>query len=191
MPGWSQILDEINNEEHRHRILAMSVKDNIRHKYLSKLHEFTERNVIAYYSGWLQRPEIMGTGINNEDKNGFIEALRGINPKLGLDLILHTPGGEIGATESIVNYLRSVFGNNIRAFIPQLAMSGGTVIACACKEIYMFKHSSLGPIDPQMITRDGSQVPAQGALEEFERAHKEILTNPRKINYWNIRLSKY
>ena len=191
MPGWGEILNEINSEQIKFSTLASLVKDETRHKYLSRLHDLTKRNIIAYYSGWLQRPEIMGTQINNEDKNGFIEALRGINPELGLDLILHTPGGEIGATESIVNYLRSIFDNDIRAFIPQLAMSGGTVIACACKEIYMFKHSSLGPIDPQMITSDGRQVPAQGAVEEFDRAHKEILKDPRKINYWNIRLNKY
>ena len=191
MPSWSEILKEINNEENRYRTLAMGVKDAIRHKYLEQLHQLTKRNVIVYYSGWLQRPDIIGTEINDEDKNGFIEALHGIDPKSGLDLILHTPGGEIGATESIVDYLRSIFGNNIRAFIPQLAMSGGTVIACACKEIYMFEHSSLGPIDPQMITPDGRQVAAHGAIEEFDRAQKEILLDPRKINAWSISLSKY
>jgi ClpP class serine protease len=38
----------------------------------------------------------------------------------GLDLLLHTPGGDIAATESIVDYLRSMFGTDIRAIIPQL-----------------------------------------------------------------------
>ncbi|MHB1126932.1 MAG: hypothetical protein ACYC2T_08230 [Bacillota bacterium] len=43
----------------------------------------------------------------------------------GLDLILHTPGGEIAATESLVDYLRSMFGSDIRAIVPQIAMSCG------------------------------------------------------------------
>lgn len=60
-----------------------------------------------------------------------------LKSKYGLDLILHTHGGQIAATESIVHYLRSIFGNNIRAFIPQLAMSAGTMIALSCKEIIM------------------------------------------------------
>ena len=68
----------------------------------------------------------------------------------GLDLILHTPGGDTAATESIVDYLHNMFGNNIRAIVPQLAMSAGTMIACSCKEIIMGLQSSLGPIDPQL-----------------------------------------
>jgi len=32
-----------------------------------------------------------------------------------------------------------MFADNIRAVIPQLAMSAGTMIACACKEIVMGK----------------------------------------------------
>lgn len=62
----------------------------------------------------------------------------------GLDLILHTPGGDTAATESIVDYLHNMFGNNIRAIVPQLAMSAGTMIACSCKEIIMGLQSSLG-----------------------------------------------
>ena len=43
------------------------------------------------------------------------------------------------------------FGEDIRAIIPQTSMSGGTMIACSCKEILMGKHSSLGPVDPQIF----------------------------------------
>ena len=74
-----------------------------------------------------------------------------LDKQKGLDLILHTPGGETAATESLVDYLRSIFGTDIRAVIPQIAMSAGTTIACACKEIVMGKHSSLWPIDPMFL----------------------------------------
>jgi len=62
--------------------------------------------------------------------------VHGLNREKGLDLFLHTPGGDFATTESMVHYLRQTFGTNIRCFIPQLAMSGGTMMACACKEIY-------------------------------------------------------
>jgi ClpP class serine protease len=39
----------------------------------------------------------------------------------------------MAATESIVDYLRKMFGTNIRAIILQIAMSSGTMIACSCK----------------------------------------------------------
>jgi len=46
-----------------------------------------------------------------------------------------------------------MFDTDIRAIIAQIAMSAGTMIACACSEIVMAKHSSLGAIDPQMTAK--------------------------------------
>lgn len=52
--------------------------------------------------------------------NAFMNAVYQLDKDKGLDLILHTPGGDLAATESIVNYLHSVFGTDIRAIVPQL-----------------------------------------------------------------------
>jgi membrane-bound ClpP family serine protease len=104
----------------------------------------------------------------------------------GLDLILHTPGGDTAATESIVDYLYSMFGNDIRAIVPQLAMSAGTMIACSCKEIVMGLQSSLGPIDPQF-----SGIPAHGIVEEFKRAYSEIKADPIAAAVWQPVIAKY
>lgn len=114
-----------------------------------------------------------------------------LDRKKGLDLVLHTPGGEVAATESLIDYLRSMFGDDIRAIIPQLAMSAGTMIACACKEILMGKHSSLGPVDPQFLG-----TPAHGIKEEFDRAYNEILKSDgtidqAKVAVWQPILAKY
>ncbi len=103
----------------------------------------------------------------------------------GLDLILHTPGGDMAATESLVDYLRSMFGNDIRAIVPQLAMSGGTIIALACKQIVMGKESSIGPIDPQF----GSMA-ATGLLQEFERIRAEIQKDSSNALLWEPILRK-
>ena len=42
----------------------------------------------------------------------------------GLDLILQTPGGDVAATESPIDYLHSLCKGNIRAIVPQLAGLG-------------------------------------------------------------------
>ena len=178
MPNWSQLLDETKS--------APSIHDIIRRRYISDLHKTTGRNIIVYYSGWLQKDNIRGHEINDEDKNGFMTVIHGMDKDIGLDLILHTPGGETAATESLVDYLRSVFGTNIRAIVPQLAMSAGTMIACACKEILMGAHSSLGPIDPHF-----GGIPAHGVVEEFKRAIKEVECNPASIPIWQVIISKY
>lgn len=112
--------------------------------------------------------------------------IHGLDRSKGLDLFLHTPGGEVAATESLVNYLRAMFGTNIRAIVPQLAMSGGTMIACACNRIIMGKQSSLGPIDPQFAS-----LPAHGVIEEFDRAAREISRDPTKVAVWQPIIAKY
>lgn len=180
MPSWTEVLNELNECK---RIDAL---DYVRRDYLKKLHHATGRNVIAYYSGWLQKPGRGGTEINDNDKNGFMAAIHGLDRSLGLDLILHTPGGDIAATESIVHYLRTMFGNNIRAVVPQISMSAGTMIACSCKSILMGKQSNLGPIDPQF-----GGIPAQGVLEEFHKALDSVKADPDSIPIWQVVVSKY
>ena len=180
MPNWNQLLDEIN--------AAGGMHDVIRRRYLKEVSEITGRNVIIYYAGWLQKEGIAGIEINDEDKNGFMTVIHELDRSRGLDLILHTPGGEMAATESLVDYLRSMFDTDIRAIVPQLAMSGGTMIACACKEIFMGKQSSLGPIDPHY-----GGIPAHGIVEEFKRAKKEISedTSSSSIAVWQPIIAKY
>lgn len=178
MPNWNEILDEIR--------VSGSTHDIVRRKYLKSLQRLTGRNVIIYYSGWLQKPNASGIQVNDADKNGFMTVTHKLDRSKGLDLILHTPGGETAATESLVDYLRSMWGTNVRAIIPQLAMSAGTMIACSCNEIIMGKQSSLGPIDPQF-----KGIPAHGVVEEFIRAHTEIRADPSKAAVWQPIIAKY
>ncbi|MFA5126984.1 MAG: ATP-dependent Clp protease proteolytic subunit [Patescibacteria group bacterium] len=180
MANWKNILEELNANG--------SNFDIIRRSYLKKLSKLTGRNVIAYYSGWLQKnaPDLrFSLSINDNDKNGFMNALAGVNCSKGLDLVLHTPGGDVAATESIIDYLKSKF-EDIRVIVPQLAMSGGTMIACCASRIIMGKHSSLGPIDPQI-----GGLPAHGVVEEFLRAYEEIKADPVKQAVWAPIIQKY
>lgn len=178
MPNWNAVLNEIQKNG--------QVLDNVRVKYLRKLHRLTGRNVIAYYSGWLQRPGIKGVDITDTDKNGFMNAIHKMDRSLGLDLILHTPGGDVAAVESIIDYLRSMFGKNIRAIVPQIAMSAGTMLSCSCKSILMGKESNIGPIDPH-----SNGIPAAGVVEEFHRAIEEIKRDPLSLPIWQIIISRY
>lgn len=194
MPNWHDILNEIGKMGSPH--------DVVRRNYLKKLSDYTGRNTIVYYSGWLQK-NVPGTEVNDSDKTGLMTVVNKLDRTRGLDLILHTPGGLTAATESVVDYLHNMFGNDIRAIVPQLAMSAGTMIACSCKSILMGKQSNLGPIDPQL-----GPVPAHGIVEEFKRAYDEIktaqinaLTHPNnpaavaeantKIALWQPIVAKY
>lgn len=181
MPNWSSIFNEVSNAENLGKVL-----DEKRRTYLNEISSITGRNVISYYSAWLKSPDLPGISIDESDKNAFMNAVCGLDRKRGLDLILHTPGGDIAATESIVTYIKKLFKNDVRAIIPQISMSAGTMIALACREIIMGEQSSLGPIDPQF-----NGVPCQGVVSEFKRAVEEVKKNPASLGLWQTVISKY
>lgn len=182
MPNWIDIVKEIQN----YQIEALDCTNLVRRKYLKQLYEHTGRNVITYYSGFLSKPNVEQSQINDEDKNGFMTAIHHLDRSEGLDLILHTPGGDLAATESLVDFLRRMFGNDIRAIVPQIAMSAGTMLACSCREIVMSKHSSLGPIDPHL-----RGIPAVGVIKEFQKACREVRKHPHKIPIWQSIIKQY
>lgn len=185
MPNWNEVLLEIIQEEQNMHPDSSPV-DKVRRKYLDLIAQKTGRNVIAYYSGWLQKPKAPDTAVNDKDKAGFMLAVHKLNKDTGLDLILHTPGGDIAATESLVDYLNSIFGKNIRVIVPQISMSAGTMIALSAKEIIMGKQSNLGPIDPQK-----GGIACQAILDEFETATSDIKRNPASAPLWQAIISKY
>lgn len=178
MPNWEQVINEINSIPNPH--------DSTRRKYLKLMNEYTGRNVVAYYSAFIQKHGIEGTGIDDSDKNAFMQVVHGLDRTKGLDLILHTPGGNVAATESLVYYLKSLFGNDIRVFVPQIAMSAGTMIALSAKSIIMGKQSNLGPIDPQY-----GGMSCAAVLEEFSTALEDVKNNPQSANIWANIIKKY
>ncbi|RAK65016.1 S49 family peptidase [Phenylobacterium kunshanense] len=118
--------------------------------------------------------------------NGLMAVVHGLDRSKGLEFILHTPGGGIEAARAMVEYLYQMFGKDIRVIVPHMAMSAGTMIACAAREIMMGKHSCLGPTDPQV-----RGYPAMGVLAEAERAVQEIKKEPLKQIVWQQVFAKY
>lgn len=177
MPSWNEIFDSVQTN---------NALENQKKTFFKQLFEHTGRNCIVYFSCWQQKPGIQAPfNIDDDDRNGFMNSLHGLDKSKGLDLILHTPGGDSAATQSIVDYLYSYFNGDIRVIVPHTAMSAGTMIACSAKEIIMGKHSNLGPIDPQI-----SGMPAHEFVNLLEQAKSDI-TAGKNVAYWQITLSKY
>lgn len=183
MPSWSEIFNNFQKNKESDRIPFL-VKE--KQKYLDEISKCTNRNVITYYSGWMQKPTAADVSINDKDINAFMEAVYKLDKSKGVDLILHTPGGDIAATEKIIDYLHSIFNGDIRAIVPQMAMSAGSMIAVSCKEIMMGRQSCLGPFDPQI-----GGVACQSVLKEFEKAKEDIRQNPHALGLWQVIFSKY
>jgi len=130
-------------------------------KNRSNLENHFDADLIGYYgeisSSYLlwfrQRIEAIGT-------NGTPRRRR-------LVTVLNTPGGEVEAVERMVEMQRH-FYEEVYFVVPNMAMSAGTIFCMSGDKIYMDYSSSLGPIDPQVQSKDGKWVPALGYLDKFE-----------------------
>jgi len=191
MPVWGEILSEISQAQRQGN---PSPFDFVRRKYLTLLHQKRNRAVILYATKWTQSgnavpPDLLS--ITDEDMQALMTVMHGIQEP-ELDLILHSPGGSIEASEAIVTYLRSKF-SDICVIVPQQAMSAATMIACAANTIMLGKHSFLGPTDPQFIlqTELGPRVvTAQNVEDQFEQAQEDC-AEPSRMGAWIPILKQY
>jgi ClpP class serine protease len=169
MPSWGEIGREITTVDPAQLGSGTSQFDVVRRKYLAQMHGLTGRATIVYATKWTMPnvgavvpPDMLSITAN--DIHGFMEAVYGLTGP-DLDLIIHSPGGSAEAAEAIVLYLRSKF-DSLRVFVPHMAMSAATMLACAADQIVMGNHSFIGPIDPQLqlVTPLGARIVAAQAV---------------------------
>jgi len=196
VPSWGEIEKEIATVDLSQLSPGVSPFDLVRRKYLVTMHALTGRATILYATKWTVPNPGPGVppgmqSIGPGDIHGFMEAVHGLSES-NLDLILHSPGGSPEAAEAIVLYLRSKF-DHIRVFVPHMAMSAATMVACAADQIVMGKHSFIGPIDPQLQLQTALGVrfvSAQAIIEQFELA-KTQAADPASLRAWLPMLSQY
>lgn len=133
-------------------VIQRRMLETSRLKIIKKLENKRESRVIAL----IHRQETMNLlgfpiirYINIEDSEEVIRAINLTDDDVPIDLILHTPGGLVLATERIACALRR-HKAKVTVFIPHYAMSGGTLIALSTDEIVMDKSAVLGSVDPQV-----------------------------------------
>ncbi|MGD1909447.1 MAG: hypothetical protein ACFB2X_00860 [Rivularia sp. (in: cyanobacteria)] len=100
--------------------------------------------------------------ITIEDSEKILRAIRLTPSDVPIDLVLHTPGGLVLATEQIARALIR-HQAKVSVFVPHYAMSGGTMLALAADEIVMDENAVLGPVDPQL-----GNLPAASILKVVE-----------------------
>lgn len=76
MPSWNEVLLELQQSDRKNAL------DVVRRKYLNELANQRGRNVIAYYSGWLQKSGLAKTTINDDDKNGLMATVHKMDRSL-------------------------------------------------------------------------------------------------------------
>ena len=126
-------------------LIWKSIKSIFASVYLVYYKKYVGREAILLYhdGGGLFMSGMIATDTYNKIRT-ILDSLGG----KAVDLILHTPGGEIFATMLLSKLLKSY--PDLRVVVPRYAMSGGTLLALSCNRLVMGNHAVLGPIDPQI-----------------------------------------
>lgn len=140
-----------------------------RQTLIRAIEERTGRRLIAYVAG-------PATSISSLDIPPFVDILHDVQPGSHLDLLLHTPGGDVDQAERIVLLCRKRVGDgSFRVVVPDSAKSAGTLIAIAADVIVMGEPSELGPIDPQVEITTASGEPMSRPAQSFLDGLEEIV----------------
>jgi ClpP class serine protease len=112
--------------------------------------------------------------IDVDDSEAVLRAIRLTPEETPIDLVLHTPGGLVLASEQIAYALRNHPGK-VTVFVPHYAMSGGTLLALAADEIRMDAAAVLGPVDPQLGDLPAAALVRVAAKKPVERIEDRTL----------------
>ena len=112
--------------------------------------------------------------IDIEDSEAALRAIRMTPEETPIDVILHTPGGLVLASEQIAYALRD-HPAKVTVIVPHYAMSGGTLIALAADEILLDPAAVLGPVDPQLGELPAASLVRVAAKKPLERVEDRTL----------------
>jgi hypothetical protein len=191
---WNHILEAINRlsiqDQQTPRQAPPSRVDEYRRSKIHEVEKVTGRPLIVYASACISpNKSIPGQMLmlDFSDKIGFKTVTEHIPPP-DLDILVHIPGGYPEATESLVQQLRQKY-STIRFIVPAFAKSAATMFAMSGDEILMAEDAELGPIDPQMLTVNGTS-PAESIREQFKKAQAELKEDASKLPSWMPILSQ-
>ncbi len=159
-------------------IIRQKMLEAARFRVLRKIEEKRNSRVIAL----IHRQEtlsLLGFPISRfidvHDSEEILRAIKLTDPKVPIDLILHTPGGLVLAAEQIASALCR-HEAKVTVFVPHYALSGGTLIALAADEIIMDENAVLGPVDPQI-----GQYPAVSILSVIDQKDRNEIDDQTLI----------
>lgn len=112
--------------------------------------------------------------IDVEDSEAVLRAIRLTPDTVPIDLVAHTPGGLVLASEQIARALHR-HPARVTVIVPHYAMSGGTLLALAADEIVMDENAVLGPVDPQVGQWPAASIITVAESKPAERVNDETL----------------
>ncbi len=189
------LLDEMKDGHEYESIIDKNVKnlDFLKEcrRVLSEISEIRGRPIFCYLANVVNSKIKTSIMIDTTDDLPFSEMVDRIDTDCkSVDIILVTPGGYAEQVAKFVNKLRPRF-DNVGFILPYMAMSAGTIFCLSGDEIIMDSRAYIGPIDPQVQSKDGRYVPAQAIttlVNDIQKRGKELLDKGQQPNWTDIQL---
>ena len=152
-----------------------------RRRLIRRIERVTGRALLCHVS--------QGKAIDGDDVLSLQALLDHVPLGTPLDLLLHSPGGDVNAAEKLVYMLRAKVQGSaasaddiaLRIIVPDQAKSAATLMALGADRIVMSDMSELGPIDPQLVVARGDRSDTYSAwdyLRALQIAEERCLANP-------------
>lgn len=166
----------------------MNFRDEFR-RGIAEIEAIRHHPLIVYAANVINVPAGSSPDISYIDDLPFSEMLSAIPAGTDtLDILIVTPGGSVEQVSQFVNHLRPRF-DNVAFIIPYMAMSAGTIWALSGNEIWMDARAFIGPIDPQVPSKDGRFIPAQAILallKEIQAKGQKNIDNGKNPDWSDI-----
>ncbi len=141
----------------------MNIRDELR-RAIAEIESIRKRPLLVYAANVIKSDAGLSPEISYIDDLPFSEMVSAIPPEVeAIDILIVTPGGLAQQVSQFVSRVRPRF-KDIAMIIPYMAMSAGTIWALSGNEIWMDQRAFIGPIDPQVVSKDGRLIPAQALL---------------------------
>ena len=160
-----------------------------RQPVLRRLEEGRERKVVLFFTSF-RYPVLM----DDEDADLLEGVLQKLDLSSGLSLILNSPGGMALAAERVIRACRTYSNGDFEVIVPKMAKSAATMICLGASKIVMSDTSELGPIDLQIVLREGDQfniLSAWSIIRSYRQLFEQAIDTEGNIEPFLQQLDRY
>ncbi len=141
----------------------------IRKEFIKQIEKIRESKVVVFYSI---------CPLESKDFENIFECVNTIGKQKRLDLYIVSQGGFANPAYKIARLFQNYSEDKFSVLVPYYAKSAATILSLGADEIIMGPSSELGPIDPQLISKDNFQISALTLKESLDYITKAIKKDP-------------
>jgi len=160
-----------------------------RQPILRRLEELRGRTMMSFFTSF-RYPVLM----DDEDADLLEGLLQKLDLDNGLSLILNSPGGMALAAERVIRACRMYSKGDFEVIVPKMAKSAATMICLGASKIVMSDTSELGPIDLQIVLREGDQfniLSAWSIIRSYRQLFEQAIDTQGNIEPFLQQLDRY